>query len=76
MEGSGVAEWPLDSDNLHSDSCVTSNQLGNLTGSQFSHQEEKDSNSIYVIGSVSLDPNCVPGCSDLYSQLPGALWKA
>lgn len=59
-EGSGIAEWALDSDDSHSDSCITTNQLGNLTGSQLLHRRNRDWNGIYILGNISVVPNLCP----------------
>ena len=50
---SGIAEWA----DMHSDSCMITNHLGDLTGSQLPHQQNRDLNRIYIMGSMSVVPS-------------------
>ena len=50
---SGIAEWA----DMHSDSCMITNHLGDLTGSQLPHQQNRDLNRICIMGSVSVVPS-------------------
>ena len=50
---SGIAEWA----DMHSDSCMITNPLGAPTGSQLPHQQNRDLNRVYIMGSVSVVPS-------------------
>lgn len=68
---SGIAEWV----DMHSDSCMITNHLGDLTGSQLPHQQNRNLNRICVMGSVCGSQLVYYGTSGLCSKLTGALWN-